>query len=128
MPSIIDKALQQCFLDSVKLKKLWQNASPASSFSAQTITIAGLNEYDLYAILYTPIKGENSYMVAFGKPGYASYLITVAKAAYGRRYISRSNAEEITFGNGSYNNADGENYQIPLIVYGLKILSGGVLN
>ena len=48
----IDKALQQCLKDSMKIKRLWKNASPNSSFAPQglTIDITGFNIHEWYAM------------------------------------------------------------------------------
>lgn len=41
--SVLDNAIQNCFALSVKIKKVWTNASPNSSFGAQTINLSTKN-------------------------------------------------------------------------------------
>ena len=41
--SVLDNAIQNCFTLSVKIKKVWTNASPNSSFGAQTINLPTKN-------------------------------------------------------------------------------------
>ena len=111
-------------LGGIKFVKLWENASPTSDFNAQTITVTGLSNYPLGAVLFYPIRGENSRALAFFVPGYAGYLIVVTASAYGRRFISVStDKDKVPFGQGRYNGTDGGAYEIPLEIYGV----GGII-
>ena len=106
-------------LGGAKFVKLWENASPTSDFNAQTITAPGLSNYPLGAVLYYPIRGENSRALAFFVPGYAGYLTVVTASTYGRRFISvSSDKDKVPFGQGRYNGTDGSAYEIPIEIYG----------
>lgn len=106
-------------LGGAKFVKMWENASPTSDFNAQTVAVPGLSKYLLGAVLYYPIRGEDSRALAFFVPGYAGYLTVVTASTYGRRFISRStDKDKVTFGQGRYNGTDGGAYEIPLEIYG----------
>ena len=130
--SLLDK-ICQALIKMIRKKTeqvlLWSNASPTSDFNAQTITLPELKNYPMYAVVYYPIRGEDSRDVAFGIPGYACYLKVVTKDSIGRRFISRSlnGKTKLAFGQGRYANTDGGAYEIPIEIYGIKFSGGAPL-
>ena len=50
--SALDRALQQIWVHGVKIKELWKNVSPASTFGEQTIPISDIEKYQLCLVIH----------------------------------------------------------------------------
>ena len=132
----IDKALQQCFKDSIKIKKLWTNASPNSSFAKQQIKINGKN-YDYYkACLQQEYLGNKYNVTALMPVGgntQAEFTAAAKLSAYVMcidRSITSSSAE-VDFNDARYKYVNSNTVNtansnlIPLAIYGIKLMGGG---
>lgn len=117
--SIIDKALQQCFTDSAKIKKVWENVAPGSAFAAQTV------EYDEFvADIFIAVTTRGNAVIApadkavrfYGAEGYPTQrLFTFTKESF-----TCTDAEMLNSGWKTNNT-----YVVPWLVYGVKIMPGG---
>lgn len=117
--SIIDKALQQCFTDSAKIKKVWENVAPGSAFAAQTV------EYDEFvADIFIAVTTRGNAVIApadkavrfYGAEGYPTQrLFTFTKESF-----TCTDAEILNSGWETNNT-----YVVPWLVYGVKIMPGG---
>ena len=134
--SVLDNALQALFTMAHK-EILWENASPASSFADQTITLTALADYDAVIIQFgnsTNIPDTTSYQIFVkNKSGYAvTWSNLQAKTTlYVRSRIVDVNAANIFFGD-CYAHATTDQstpvqngFAIPQTVYGLKLSGGG---
>ena len=130
-----NKALQNLLTMSGKkaeIKKAWPNASPASLFPPQDVTIAA-NEGDLIGIEFESQAGAVDRRITWLKikAGATTELVTVQSTSDGdnifvtRRAVTITNANAINFGKGYYryvgntnNRHDG--YSIPTAIYVAK--------
>lgn len=106
----------------VKIKKLWENASPTSSFAAQTISI-DLSDYDFVFITSVSSSGATKYSIYWGAVGgailmnyvyYTSQIISLNRAL-------AVNSDSIDVGNCTSNASNNNSVLIPLKIYGVKI-------
>lgn len=128
----IDKALQQLFKQSVKLVKLWENASPTSAFPAQKINI-NLAGYDDIITFFKPSPAWTVNKAVLGKETALECTLNIP-LNYGVYFILRevhADSSGATFGD-AYNKTatavtptKNNGYAIPLEIYGAKLIGGG---
>lgn len=129
--AVPDDAFAMINSAKIEMHLLWENASPTSSFAAQTVEL-DLSEYEFVLIgathRYTndiPHDGRTSVGGIFRK-GYSTELMLPWKtdgssSAYG--YIRRSvtvSVDGIAFGGGYYAKTAGDWAAIPVYIYGIK--------
>ena len=100
---------------------LWKNASPTSSFAAQTISVA-VSSYDLIMILWRNGTGNLSFLpsVIFPYSNGAAF----STATYHNETMKRDGtvtASSISFGDGYYNGSVNNARVIPYSIYGISI-------
>lgn len=129
--SVLDNALQALFAMAHK-EVLWKNASPASSFTDQTITLAALTEYDAVIIQLgnsTSVPETTSYQIFVKtKTGYAVTWSNLQAQTYlyVRSRTVKVNAANIVFGDCYAHAAPNQSasvqndFAIPQVIYGLK--------
>lgn len=134
----IDKAVQTLLKLGIKVTKLWENASPASAFAAQEVTVDALTaDYDfiLYFSYYSKTDtdiiewamakvGEKIVSRAlvtaqYSNNGYATRVVSFSpgKIAFEDAYLKSIQSTAA----GTKNN----DRNTPAVVYAAKILSGG---
>ena len=105
--------------------KLWANASPRSSFAAQTISVNGVG-YDQYCIVFCRSTTTYFYSsVTFPVSGGSTMSLYFGDANYGtHRDVTGSDEYSIVFGGATLNGQKNQNNNlIPYAIYGIK---GGV--
>ena len=134
--SVVDNAIQQLFKNGCKIKKLWTNASPTSQFAAQKIT-ADMGAFDQVQILLRESTSSTYpyYFIEDFKKNDDGVIVrmlnydktgTTVGASY--RTVDVGNTG-IAFGAGYINQGgvQANNYNLPIIIYGIQIL-GGVIH
>lgn len=111
--------------ESIQIKKVWENASPTSSFSEQTLTISTLSSYDWYVIIYKFHTTLNYALAEFGVVGNGTIINMVdAGSIYRRNVDCSANNLTISEMNGfrvsNAANISDNNYLIPVMIYGVK--------
>ena len=133
--SVVDNAIQQLFKNGCKIKKLWTNASPRSSFPAQDITVPSNNA----DILYIPIKAYSdtesdlsgsSVFITFGRGNQAIAQRQARIVSRGFQWLKRTkisvyDALDVMTYAGTRTNDN--TLLIPEAIYGIQLL-GGVIN
>lgn len=128
----IDKAIQQLFKQSVKLVKLWENASPTSSFAAQKISIDLAGYDDIVTVFKASATGQNTKAEA-GKKTALKDIINITSAStvfFASRSVSADDSG-VQFGGctgktGTTGTPTTYNeYAIPAKIYGVKLIGGG---
>ena len=109
----------------VTITKLWENASPASSFAAQTISVS-VAGYDFFIVRSRNGSGNN-YNSAIVFPSVTHRLTMVTTNCYYREITFNSTGNNVTFGNcslyedyGSTNGITKNDAVIPYEIYGIK--------
>lgn len=107
--------------NGISIKKLWDNASPSSAFTAQTVSL-NLSDYDFIDI---DVKLANSrYQVQRFKVGQAGFIssgnevVTATNVNYTR--LINVTTSGVSFEGGYFNSAQNDNYVIPEQIYGIK--------
>lgn len=115
-------------LGGTEIKLLWENASPTSAFAAQTLTVSGIDDYDLYAVAYKAVSTENVLLTSASEVGKGIYLIaniplseTRNEVVAGRRYCSYGTGGKLTIGAGAFGTYNNPQYIIPVKIYGIKL-------
>ena len=135
---MIDKAIQQLFKQSVKIVKLWQNASPESAFLPQKISV-DLTPYNLILMIFKSyVSYEYKLSALFDKGDAAVICINSSGLGINRgglfasnRIIESSDNTGIMVGKGVYlptagtSSTDRNDSLLPFEIYGIKILTGG---
>lgn len=106
----------------VSYTKLWQNASPRTSFAGQTIGVNG-SGYDQYCVVFCRSTTTYFYMTTtFQVGGGSTMSLYFGDAGYGtHRDITGSDSYNIVFGNAGYNGQKNQNTNlIPFAIYGIK--------
>lgn len=125
-----DAAVALANLGGVSMKSLWTNASPSSSFAAQTLTVTNLNSYDGVMIVFN----RHSTVIMFNgttvtdNSGYISVDTSLNRYINGRqtKVTPSSNKIEIgdnietTLKSNIVSNAIKNANCIPLKIYGIK--------
>lgn len=141
MANLVDSAIQQLFKDGCKIVKLWENASPTSNFSAQKIPIVNLldhrflmvigrlsttNTYPAVSVADTKstIAGELMRFINLRSESttssiYRSYAIEDTGISFSDCALKAGESGELITSNA---------YDIPVILYGIKLLGGGVIH
>ncbi len=111
---------------SLNMKILWTNASPTSTFAAQTITVDGLSDCSCIAILFNQ-SGAREFVCIQHKSVSGSLNTTVSSAYYasGAPYVTSRQVTtsftngKITFGAGYQQDYTSNDRAIPIAVIGL---------
>lgn len=107
-------------LGGVSITKLWENESPTSSFSGQTIEL-DLSEYQLillYARISTSYESLNSASAVVGKYSRINGVWGNNNNVFHRAFTP--SVTGIVFEGGYYNGAYNASYLIPQYIYGIK--------
>lgn len=113
-------------------KKLWENASPTSTFAAQTISLdtASIHDagYHFILIVYAHSTTDpyllSQLMIASAFTDGKKVALNVNAHNYNRvggRFITGTTDTSITFSDGMYNQATANQYAIPIAVYGISL-------
>lgn len=110
---------------TVIFKKIWENASPTSSFLAQTLTINTLTNYDWYVIIYKFYATLNYALAEFGVVGNGTIInMSDAGSIYRRNVDCSANNLTISEMNGvrvsSAADISDNKYLVPVRIYGMK--------
>lgn len=108
-------------LNAVAMDTLWTNASPTSSFAAQTLNL-GLGNYDWYVIAYrysTEIPGCNSCMTKCGNSARLDIVSGYVASETGIRSVFYESGN-LRFENAKFSGAEANDKMIPLYVIGIK--------
>lgn len=143
--SALDRALQQIWVHGVKIKELWKNVSPASTFGEQTIPISDIAKYQLCLIIHgvtNSIDNTGASIVALDTAEnftaqlvYGAYVgtntVTATRrgsnAARGVKKVATGLAFEVgilTKGDGGISTELNNNTCIPHVIYGIQLLGG----
>ena len=137
--AVLDNALQALF-KMAHWEILWQNASPTSSFAAQSVAINNIDDYNIFYILHVNTKSTFDFtavtgdLIQFTEVGravlvYGAYVkgdSTEERGANAYRFLSKNgNAIEFDVGYktviNSYLNVASDVYACaPYIIYGGK--------
>lgn len=129
--SVIDNALQACFKESVKVLKKWTNASPASSFAAQKISI-DLSGFDgAFVGLLSSTTATSVETFCFCEIGKG--VFPVAQPYYLRTRKVTADKTGVTFDSGTRYDSSWSSYSdngvaIPAEIYAVKFIMGGVIH
>ena len=110
----------------VRVDKLWTNASPASNFAAQDVSV-DLDSYQLVGIVCNFGSGSgNQYAVnmqIFTVDNGSKYLMISADNNRGgeRRFDYVPDDKKISFYDAKYNSSTNNAYLIPVEIYGIRI-------
>lgn len=144
--SALDRALQQIWVHGVKIKELWKNVSPASTFGEQTIPISDIAKYQLCLVIHGVTNDLNEVgtsIVALDPEEdftaqliYGTYVGTntttaTRRGSNARREVQKQ-TEGLLFGGGILTKGDGgiistelnNNTCIPHVIYGIQLLGG----
>ena len=142
--SKVDKALQQLLKLGIETKKLWTNASPTSNFKAQTVTLSGGAKCDAVLVEFLPGTGDYSDTNGTLVPLLAllkhkNYLNYIAKTATTASAVVEMRSRAVTFTGAtavfataygfsidSTSRSERTDYAIPLNIFGLNFIGGGV--
>ncbi len=130
----IDKALQQlvAMTKNVEQRKLlWTNASTTSTFAEQSINVelSGCDYADITYKAQHDKSSVNTVRIAVGASQDGSAMGSIS--TYRPTTVTSA---KVTFGTGRYytgynqsTNGTGPGFCIPIAIYGIKTLNGGVL-
>ena len=122
----IDQAIQNLMNMGVKIKKVWQNASPSSGFGAQTLKI-DLSNAD-FVDIDIDISGNGRGRVQRFKVGEAGMITSNNDNTNYTNYcytrLLKVTTTGITFEAGYFNNTKSNNYTKPRSIWKIK-LGGG---
>lgn len=119
-------------LGAISFKKVWENASPTSSFKAQEITVDWINDYDLFLTEFRLNTNSGYRFFAFSVPGATSPIQATMNVAgtttvtFLTRNILFSINGYINVGACNYKKADDtateetNSHLIPVKVLGIK--------
>jgi hypothetical protein len=110
----------------VGLDLLWENASPAASFAAQTISV-DLSNYSWFAVLFrfgiTSGTQDDQPLAVFPVDEVSKRLIIAASGTNrtgGRALTYSTSSKTISVGAASYNGAANNAYAIPVKIFGIR--------
>ena len=128
-PTADADAATKAYADSkISLCKLWENASPASDFAAQTLTLAALAEYSHVGIVadwnsnsgYRQLSGLQVFALESIQNTKVGYLSFALSGKTGHRKVSYGGTSNLIFETG-YENTTARDYcMVPLYIYGIK--------
>lgn len=102
---------------------LWENASPTSNFSEQTISL-DLSEYQFVAVEYRFNTDGDVRKTDFGLVGSTFVMDVISPSGYLGRRTGEISASGIKFASATYNsNTNVVGYVIPTRIYGIKGVS-----
>ena len=118
-------------IGAMSMVKLWENASPVSSFAAQTIMLPEDVENFDFLLVSTHFSASNPYVSMSIVPVHASSahaqcanrrlgILSGSNNRLGTRDITQLEGKIATFGAASYNSSTNNEYVIPYIIYGIK--------
>lgn len=131
----VDSAIQKLLKLGIKVTKLWENASPTSTFKGQEVKVAvKSNDFVLIETNYSTTASSDEVFIM--DPTRSAYLRELAGAGYSNigyssRYVEftdtavkfSDNYTKTAIGSttgGTVNNT----YQIPKRIFGIKLLGG----
>lgn len=114
-------------LGGIQIKKLWQNASPTSSFAAQRISL-DLSEYTHVIVLgklSATTQAKDMFMTPVGETGMINFSYGAGSggaASYYRAFNTSASGIEFLGGNFAYTSVEktANDAAIPYIIYGIK--------
>ena len=110
-----------CRGSNLRVKKLWENANPANSFSRQTIAV-NTTGYDLLFYVFSRGAGKNPQLSEISKPGndvQISFYYGDDKIGAHRRTSQGEDTSKVVFEDAQYNGTVNNTYLIPIAIYGL---------
>lgn len=104
----------------VTIKKLWENASPGSSFAAQTIEV-DLSPYEMYMVIFRQSTTYALHIAQIATVGHGLMVSMIwgDSGHYGHRSASCTTSG-ITFNSPYYDKSASNLYFIPNKIYGIK--------
>lgn len=114
-------------LGGIQIKKLWENASPTSSFAAQRISL-DLSEYTHTIVLgklSATTQAKDMFMTPVGETGMINFSYGAGSggaASYYRVFNTSASGIEFVGGNFAYTSVEktANDAAIPYIIYGIK--------
>lgn len=108
--------------NKIEIVKLWENASPTSSFGKQTVSL-DLSDYGLIIAYGIESTTESKVISALAVKGKTHRLICLYNARQVREFTANDNG--VTFENAYYSALSGTMasnnvYMIPIAIYGIK--------
>lgn len=107
-------------LGAMRIEKLWENASPVSSFAGQIVSV-DLSGYDFYmvtAVASTTSQYVISTVVPVSKGGLLSYAWGDSGATVHRSFVKVANG--IQFYGAYFNKSSSTEHVMPFQIYGIK--------
>ena len=123
-----DKAIQQLLRLATEIKIVWENASPTSSFAAQTVP-ANMGDYDLYIVRMgraDAYDGNVQNALALLEKGKNTNVYGIISSPLQREIQINQNGFVVT--NGELLNNGWEtrnNLMVPFFIIGIKFIGGG---
>lgn len=106
--------------ERTQIVKLWQNASPTSTFAEPTISL-DLSKYQMVAIEYRYNTTDDFKKMYFGNVGTAMALDVVSTSGYLGWRSATVSTTGISFSAATFNGSSNKNtYVIPVAIYGIK--------
>jgi len=135
MAGKIDKALQQLLKQSIKIMKLWENASPTSAFAAQKIKL-NLSGHDFIGVVFRLNTSNNRQVTTAVAPlssGQGEITLAQGGSPYMVQYYRpfTLTASSVDFNHGflgypSKSEAQNDAAAIPLKIYGVKLIGDAI--
>ncbi len=135
MAGKIDKALQQLLKQSIKIMKLWENASPTSAFAAQKIKL-NLSGHDFIWVIFrlnTSVNRQVTTAVAPLSSGQGEITLAQGGSPYMVQYYRpfTLDASSVDFSHGflgypSRSETQNDAAAIPLKIYGVKLIGDAI--
>ena len=106
---------------------LWENASPSSSFAAQTVAL-NLSNYEAVAVVMTTDATDDfPYLTTFckiGENGLGQYYVYWGGTIYTKTRSYLVTNAGITFRNNNENGSASNTWNVPARIYGIKHVKG----
>lgn len=109
----------------MQMVKLWENPNPTSAFAAQTVSL-DLNGYDEIEIVVNLFSGiQATFKFKFSIPNCTRCMLFCTNNSptytnYGYYRLATVSRSEINFDTAYFNNSQGDQYLVPLQIYGIK--------
>ena len=105
---------------------LWENPKPSEAFTAQTVSVPNLGNYDTYSIIFKTVYSESiTNEDTFRYLDGGGYLRIVTSGGTGRRYFTKVDSG-LSFVDASYSAytattaSTSNGYAVPIAIYGIK--------
>ena len=105
---------------------LWENPKPSEAFTAQTVSVPNLGNYDTYSIIFKTVYSESiTNEDTFRYLDGGGYLRIVTSGGTGRRYFTKVDSG-LSFVDASYSaytattSSISNGYMVPIAIYGIK--------